>query len=81
MDREKLKRELKKCGRELRLMWHFRNEKRIFPTDKIKPKSSFIPRNKDAIIETYPSCLEERLLDKEITSRRYNNLTEEERDT
>ena len=32
------------------------------------------------IIETYLSCLEERLLEIEIPSKRYNNLTKDERD-
>ena len=32
------------------------------------------------IIETYLSCLEERLLDIEIPSKRFNNLTKEERE-
>ena len=31
--------------------------------DTFRPKSSFNPRNKYVIIETYLSCLEERLLD------------------
>ena len=61
-------------------MWHFRNEERTFSVDKFRPKSSFNPRNKDTIIETYLSCLEEKLLDIEIPSKRYNNLTKEERD-
>ena len=38
----------------------------------------FYPRNKDAIIESHFNCLEEKLLDIEIPSRRYNNLTKEE---
>ena len=80
IDRAKLKRELEEYGRKLRLIWHFRNDERTFSTDKFRPKSSFNPRNKDAIIETYLSSLEERLLDIEIPSRRYNNLTKEERD-
>ena len=58
----------------------FRNDERTFSTDKVRPKSSFNPRNKDAIVETYLSCLEERLLDIEIPSGRYNNLTKEECD-
>ena len=61
-------------------LWHFRNDERTFSTDKFKSKSSFNPSNKDAIIETYLSCLEERLFDIEIPSKRYNNLTKEERD-
>ena len=80
IDRAKLKRELEEYGRKLCLMWHFRNDERTFSTDKLRPKSSFNPRNKDTIIETYLSCLEERLLDIEIPSKRYNNLTKEERD-
>ena len=80
IDRAKLKREVEEYGRKLRLIWHFRNDERTFSTDKFRPKSSVNPRNKDAIIETYLSSLEERLLDIEIPSRRYNNLTKEERD-
>ena len=34
---------------------------------------------KDAVIETYLSCLEERLLDIEIPSKRFDNLTKDER--
>ena len=75
-----MKRELEEYGRKLRLMWHFRNDKRTFSTDKFRPKSSFNPRHKDAIIETYLSCLEKRLLDIEIPSKRYNNVTREKRD-
>ena len=61
-------------------MWHFGNDEQTFTAEKFRPKSSFNTRNKDAIIETYFSCLEERLLDIEIPSKRYNNLTKDERD-
>ena len=44
-------------------MWHFTNDEQTFSTDKFRPKSSFNPRNKDAIIETYLSYPEERLLE------------------
>ena len=37
------------------------------------------PRNKDTVIETHLSCLEERLLDIDISFKRFNNLTREER--
>ena len=70
IDRAKLKRELEEYGRKLRLMWHFRNDERTLSTDKFRPKSSFNPRNKDTIIETYLSCLEERLLGIQIPSKR-----------
>ena len=58
-------------------MWHFRNDERTFSTDKLRPKSSFNPRNKDTIIETYLSCLEERLLDIEIPSKRYIDILQD----
>ena len=60
-------------------MWHFRNDEKPFQYHKFRPKSTFNPRNKDTIIETYLSCLEERLLDIDIFSKRFNNLTKEER--
>ena len=37
-------------------------------------------RTLKVLIETYLSCLEERLLDIEIPSKRFNNLTKEERE-
>ena len=80
IDLAKLKTELEEYKRKLRLMWHFRNDERSFAADRFRPKSSFNPRNKDVIIETYLSCLEERLLDVEIPSKRFNNLTKEERE-
>ena len=76
----KRERELEEYGRKLRLMLHFRNDERIFSTDKFRPKSFFNPRKKDTIIETYLSCLEEILLDLEVPSKIYNNFTKEERD-
>ena len=79
IDQAKLKRELEEYGRKLRLMWHFRNDERPFSQERFKPKSTFNPRNKDAVIETYLSCLEERLLDIEMPSKRFNNLTKDER--
>ena len=60
-------------------MWHFRNDERTFTTDNFRPKSPFNARNKQDLIETYFSCLEERLLDIEIPSKRYNNLAKDER--
>ena len=58
-------------------MWHFRNDERTFSTDKFRRKSSFNPRNKDTVIETYLSCLEERLLDIEIPSKRYIDILQD----
>ena len=56
-------------------MWHFRNDKKPFPHEKFRPNSTFNPWNKDTVIETYLSSLEERLLDIDISSKRFNNLT------
>ena len=78
IDQEKLNRDFQEYGRNLHLMWHFWNDERNFKADKFGTKSSFNPRNKDAIIETYLSCLDEMLLDVEIPSKRYNNLTKDE---
>ena len=53
-------------------MWHFRNNEKPLPYEKIRPKirpkSKFNPRNNNTIIERYLSCLEERLLDIDISS-------------
>ena len=78
IDRAKLKTEFEEYGRKLRLIWRFRNDEKPFQYDKSRPKSTFNPRNKDTIIETYLSCLEERLLDIDISSKKFNNLTREE---
>ena len=64
-------------------MWHYGfcdNNERSFAADRVRPKFSFNPRNKDVIIETYLNCLEERLLDIEIPSKRFSNLTKKERE-
>ena len=61
-------------------MWHFRNDERSFAADWFRPKSSFNPRNKGVIIETYPTCLEEILIDIKISSRRLSSFTKEERE-
>ena len=60
-------------------MCHFRYNERTFSQERFKPKSTFNPRNKDAVIETYLSCLEERLLDIKFPSKRINNLTKDEK--
>ena len=62
-------------------MWHFRNNEKPFPYQKFRPKSTFNLRNKDTVIETYLGSLEERLLDIDTSSKRFNNLTKKERNT
>ena len=44
-------------------MWRFRNDEKSFADEDFRPKSAYNPRNKDTVIETYLSSLEERLLD------------------
>ena len=75
IDQAKLKRELEEYGRKVRLKWHLINDERPFSQEKSKPKSTFNPRNKDVLTEIYLSCLEERLLDIEIPSKRFSNFT------
>ena len=67
-----MKTEIEEYGRKLWFMRHFRNE-RSFAAHRFRPKSSFNPRKKDVIIETYLNCLKERL-DIEISFERFNNL-------
>ena len=49
-------------------MWLFRYNEKLLSQETFKAKSSFNPRKKDAVIETYPSCFEERMLDIEVPS-------------
>ena len=48
---------------------------------KLRLMWSLNPKSKDTVIETYLSSLEERLLDIDISSKRSNNLTKEERNS
>ena len=77
VDQAILKQDLEAFGRKLRLKWHFRNEERTF-RNMFKPKSNFNPKDKDAAIEIYLSCLEEEILNID-TKRLKHNLTKEER--
>ena len=79
IDCVKLKTGLEEYIRKLQLVWHFGNDEQSFAADRFRPRSSFIPRNKVVIIDTYLRCLEERLLDTEIP-KKFNNLTKEEQE-
>ena len=59
-------------------MWHLRKDGKPFSYENFRAKSSFNSRNKDYVIETYLSSLEEGLLDIDISSKRFNNLIEKE---
>ena len=62
-------------------MWYFRNNERIFDCyTKFRPESTFNPKNKNVIIETYLISLAEKLLDIDIPKDKFNNLSKEERD-
>lgn len=61
-------------------MWHFIDNDRSLAADRFSPNSSFNSKNKDAMIETCLRCLNKRLLDTEVTSKRLNNLAKEERE-
>ena len=57
-------------------MWRFRNNGKPFPEEKFRPMSTFSLRNKDTVIETYLSSVEERLFDTKLV---LNNIIKEER--
>ena len=50
-------------------MKHFRSDERSFVADRFRCNSSFSPKNKDFIIETYLNSLGERILDIETPSK------------
>ena len=77
-DRKKSTTETKEYGRKLRLMWYFRDYGKSFVNVKFRLKFYFNPRINDVTIETYRSCLEERLMQFEIPSSRYRILIREE---
>ena len=59
----------------------FLNDERLFDcNNKFRPKSTFNPKDKDVIIDTYLSSLEEKLLDIDIPKDKFNNLSKEETD-
>ena len=74
IDKAMVTTEFEALGRILRLKWHFRNEENEFDLDQFKPKPTFNPLNKDAVIEVYMSSLEKRLMKTEIPKDKYNNL-------
>ena len=78
IDRKKLTTETKEYGRKLRLMCYFRDYGKSFINVNFRLKFYFNPRINDVTIETYRSCLEERLMQFEIPSSRYRILIREE---
>ena len=63
-------------------IWPFRNDGQFFVTDKFRHKPSSNEMNKNAIsISQYLSCLEERLLDTDISFGRNDNHTNGENNT
>ena len=77
----KRKQELEVFERKLRLMWHFRNNERIFDCNKkFRSKSTFNPKNNDVIIETYLSSSDKKLLDIDIPKDKFNSLSKQKKD-
>ena len=63
-------------------MWNFRNDERKFEcSERLRPKSTFNPKTTDVILETHLSSLEETLLDIDIPNDKFNNPSNEEKDT
>ena len=60
-------------------MWYFRNAENPIWYEKFRPKFTFKIRLRDTVIKTYISSLEERLLNIDISSNRFNNKTKEKR--
>ena len=80
IDKTKLKQKSKVFRRKFKLIWRFRNVERISDyNEKFRPKSTFNPKNKDVVIETYLRFLEEKLLDNDILKYKFKNLCKEER--
>ena len=72
IDKTKLKQKSKGFRRKFKLMWRFRNVERISDyNEKFRPKSTFNPKNKDVVIETYPRFLEEKLLNNDILKDKF----------
>ena len=72
-----IKEELEYFGRQLRLLWYFRNEESINISNPFKTKSTFNPKGKDATIELYLIRLEKGIL-ATGTKLSYSNLIKEE---
>ena len=57
-------------------MWHFQNNEIIFDWRKsFRPKSTFNPKSKNVIIETYLSTLKENLLGIDTPKDKLQNLS------
>lgn len=50
-----------------------------FSRERFKPKSTFNSNKRNAVIESFPSYLKERLINIEIPSRKFNNFTKDDR--
>ena len=72
-----IKEELEYFGRQLRLLWYFRNEESINISNPFKTKSTFNRKGKDAAIELYLIRLEKGIL-ATGTKLSYSNLIKEE---
>ena len=77
IDRAKIKEDLEKFGRRLRLKWYYRNEEQEFSTNPFRKKSSFNPKH-DAAIEVYLSVIEQQIMDIKEEGQNFSNLSIDE---
>ena len=77
IDRAKIKEDLERFGRRLRLKWYYRNEEEYFSTNPFRKKSNFNPKN-DVAIEIYLSTIEHQILDIQEEGQNFSNLSKEE---
>ena len=77
INKAKIKEEIEFYVGKLRLMWHFRNDRREFDVNPFKKKSKFNPKG-CAAIEMYLTRLEEEILSLDVKMS-YSNLTKGER--
>ena len=79
IDRSKLKEDLEKFGRRMRLKWHFRDLEEDFSINPFKKRSTFNPKH-DSAIEVYLSVIEQQIMDIEEGGSNFSNLSFEERE-
>ena len=62
IDRAKIKEDLEKFGRKMRLKWYYRDVEEDFSINPFRKKSSFNPKH-DAAIEVYLSVIEQQIME------------------
>ena len=84
LDKARLKDDIEKCKRRMRLNWFFRDEpdsKDLSTTNKFKCNSSWSPSVADTLLDSYRSVLEKELLAIPVEGTSYSNLSQPEMST